>query len=79
MKPEEMAWAVDGQFYHELSEEQVGAETWSQAVHHGHFILLNVAIGGAFPDAVRNGKTPIPETVPGKPMLVDWVAVYHSK
>jgi hypothetical protein len=27
-----------------------------------------------FPDGIRKSRTPIPETVPGKPMLGDWVA-----
>ena len=77
-KPEKIAWTVDGQYYQTVKEHDVGTETWSQAVHHGHFLLLNVAIGGMFPDGIRKSRTPIPETVPGKPMLVDWVAVYYS-
>jgi hypothetical protein len=43
--------------------------------HAGYFILLNVAMGGAFPDALA-GPTPTASTVSGVPMRVDYVAVY---
>jgi hypothetical protein len=40
------------------------------------FVILNVAIGGAFPNAFGGG--PVEATQPGVPMLVDYVAVYQS-
>ncbi|MEU4608626.1 glycoside hydrolase family 16 protein [Kribbella sp. NPDC023972] len=73
--PNQLRWYVDGQQYHSISQNQLPADTWSNMTSHaGYFILLNVAIGGAFPDAL-NGPTPRPETVPGHPMVVDYVAV----
>jgi hypothetical protein len=44
--------------------------------HAGYFLLLNVAMGGAFPNGVAGSATPTPATVPGRPMVVDYVAVY---
>ena len=44
--------------------------------HAGYFILLNVAMGGAFPNGVAGAGTPTGATVSGRPMLVDYVAVY---
>lgn len=76
--PETLAWSVDDVVFHTVGETEVGAETWAQAVHHGHFLLLNVAVRGAFPDAEKGGKTPTAETVPGMAMFADWVAVYNS-
>ncbi|MFI7676829.1 carbohydrate-binding protein [Actinophytocola sp. NPDC049390] len=70
-------WYVDGQQYHSVSQSQIGADTWNQMTSHaGYFILLNLAIGGAFPDGVAGFRTPTAETVPGRPMVVDYVAVW---
>jgi beta-glucanase (GH16 family) len=75
ISPNQLRWYVDGQQYHSISQGQLPADTWSNMTSHaGYFVLLNVAIGGAFPDAL-NGPTPRPETVPGHPMIVDYVAV----
>ncbi len=75
ISPNQLRWYVDGQQFHSISQGQLPADTWSNMTSHaGYFILLNVAIGGAFPDAL-NGPTPRPETVPGHPMVVDYVAV----
>ncbi|MFI7061175.1 glycoside hydrolase family 16 protein [Kribbella sp. NPDC050124] len=74
--PNQLRWYVDGQQFHAVSQGQLPADTWTNMTSHaGYFILLNVAIGGAFPDAL-NGPTPRPETVPGHPMVVDYVAVW---
>jgi len=75
ISPNQLRWYVDGQQFHSVSQGQLPADTWNNMTSHaGYFILLNVAIGGAFPDAL-NGPTPRPETVPGVPMVVDYVAV----
>ncbi|MGP3952431.1 glycoside hydrolase family 16 protein [Streptomyces sp. 7N604] len=74
--PNVLRWYVDDQLFHSVDQNRVGAEAWANMTDHaGYFILLNVAIGGAFPDALA-GKTPTPDTVPGRPMLVDYVAVW---
>ncbi|GAA3123186.1 beta-glucanase (GH16 family) [Kribbella aluminosa] len=73
--PNQLRWYVDGQQFHSLSKSQFPADTWSNMTSHaGYFVLLNLAIGGAFPDAL-NGPTPRASTVPDKPMVVDYVAV----
>ncbi len=43
--------------------------------HEGYFILLNLAMGGSFPNGVAGSSTPTGGTVSGVPMLVDYVAV----
>ncbi|MER5887621.1 glycoside hydrolase family 16 protein [Streptomyces sp. NPDC001941] len=74
--PNELRWYVDGQLFHRVDENRVGASAWADMTSHaGYFVLLNVAIGGAFPDAL-GGPTPTAATVPGRPMLVDYVAVW---
>jgi beta-glucanase (GH16 family) len=75
VSPNQLRWYVDGQQFHSISQGQLPADTWSNMTSHaGYFILLNVAIGGAFPDAL-NGPTPRASTVPDRPMIVDYVAV----
>ncbi|KAL6704380.1 hypothetical protein ACN47E_008232 [Coniothyrium glycines] len=76
--PEKLTWSVDGKSYHNVTENDLGASTWADTVHKGHFILLNVAMGGSFPNGVRGSPTPTSDTVSGVPMYVDWVAVYNS-
>ena len=77
ISPNELRWYVDGQQFHRVTQTQVGATAWDQMTSHmGYFIILNVAIGGAFPNGVAGRGTPVPETVPGRPMVVDYVAVW---
>lgn len=78
VSPETLTWFVDGTQYQQVTQSQVGASTWAAACQDGHFILLNVAMGGSFPDAVYGSATPTANTASGKSMLVDWVAVYNS-
>lgn len=77
VSPNVLRWYVDGQLYHSVDENRVGAEAWNNMTSHaGYFILLNVAMGGAFPNGVAGRSTPVAETVPGRPMLVDYVVVW---
>ena len=46
---------------------------WSRATAHGFFVILNVAVGGAFPAALGGGPTAA--TASGRSMFVDYVAV----
>ncbi|WP_068928538.1 glycoside hydrolase family 16 protein [Planobispora rosea] len=76
--PNQLRWYVDGQLFHSLSQSRFDATTWNNMTgHQGYFLLLNVAMGGAFPNAL-GGQTPTAATVPGRPMLVDYVAVWQS-
>jgi len=76
VRPERIAWYLDGVNIHNVRANQVPASTWNDAVHHGFFIILNVAIGGDFPAAFGGGPTAA--TRSGVPMLVDYVAVWTS-
>jgi hypothetical protein len=79
VNPEQLRWYVDGVQYHSVSQSQVDATTWSNMTsHNGYFILLNVSIGGAFPDAIAGATTPTSSTTSGAPMVVDYVAVWNS-
>ncbi|WP_230393929.1 carbohydrate-binding protein [Plantactinospora alkalitolerans] len=76
VSPQQLRWYVDGQHYHTVTQAQVGSY-WSQMTSHaGYFLLLNVAMGGSFPNGVAGGTTPTATTVSGRSMLVDYVAVW---
>ncbi|MEU1403035.1 glycoside hydrolase family 16 protein [Streptomyces sp. NPDC005728] len=74
--PEEMRFYLDGVNFHTVRANQVDATTWANATNHGYFLILNVAMGGGFPDAFGGG--PDAGTDPGHPLVVDYVQVLRS-
>ncbi|WP_128434383.1 glycoside hydrolase family 16 protein [Streptomyces cyaneus] len=76
VSPETIRFYVDGTQFHSVNASQVDATTWSNATNHGFFIILNVAMGGAFPDAFGGGLDA--DTQPGNPMVVDYVQVLSA-
>jgi hypothetical protein len=75
---ESMTWYLNGTAYFTATESQVGTATWQAAVDHGFFLILNNAIGGAFPNGVCNCTTPTSSTSSGAAMSVSDVAVYTT-
>ena len=71
VSPQELRWYVDAQQYHVVTADDVDAATWTNATDHGFFILLNVAMGGAW------AGNPITATASGGTMKVDYVRVYQ--
>ncbi|MGW0840463.1 glycoside hydrolase family 16 protein [Streptomyces sp. NPDC002787] len=74
--PETIRFFVDGTRFHSVNASQVDATTWNNATNHGFFIILNVAMGGAFPDAFGGGLDG--DTRSGVPMVVDYVQVLSA-
>jgi hypothetical protein len=76
--PEQLRWYVDRKPYAHLSQNQLPPVTWNEITGQGgYFLLLNVALGGGFSYAMAGGiPTPVAATVPGHPMVVDYVAVW---
>ncbi|MEU9207032.1 glycoside hydrolase family 16 protein [Streptomyces sp. NPDC048415] len=74
--PEEIRFYLDGVNFHTVKANQVDATTWANATNHGYFVILNVAMGGGFPDAFGGG--PDSGTEPGHPLVVDYVQVLQS-
>jgi hypothetical protein len=75
---ESITWYLNGTAYYTATESQVGTATWQAAVDHGFFLILNNAIGGAFPNGVCNCTTPTSSTSSGAAMSVSDVAVYTT-
>jgi len=76
VSPEVIRWYLDGVQFWQVSASSMDATTWNNAVHHGFFVIFDVAMGGGFPAAFGGGPTS--STASGVPMLVDYVRVYTS-
>ncbi len=74
---ESVSWYIDGHNYFTVHESQVGA-AWTQAIDHGFSIILDIAMGGGFPDVRCHCTSPVPGTTPGAPMGVGYVSVYTN-
>jgi beta-glucanase (GH16 family) len=72
--PEQIRWYLDGALIFTVNATSVDSGTWADATHHGFFVLLDLAIGGGFPAAFGGGPTA--STMPGVPLLVDYVRVF---
>jgi len=75
---ESITWYLNGTAYETVTEAQVGATDWAAAVDHGFFIILNNAVGGAFPNAICGCTSPSSSTTSGASMSVGYVAVYET-
>jgi hypothetical protein len=75
---ESITYYLNGNAYYTVSESQVGASTWAAAVDHGFFIILDLAMGGAYPNAICNCTSPSSSTTSGATMSVGYVAVYQT-
>ncbi|KAK2024772.1 beta-glucanase [Colletotrichum zoysiae] len=76
--PESVNWYLDDVLYWTVKETDLPAGIWTQTAHVPYFLVLNLAIGGSFPDKVYGSTTPIADTVSGGVFGAEWVAVYHT-
>lgn len=74
-KDEKLLWFLNGELVHNVTGAQINnLTTWQKLAHEGHFLLLNVAMGGNWPGPPNN------QTVAGEQvaMEVDYVGVWNS-
>jgi beta-glucanase (GH16 family) len=76
-KAESLQYLVDGQPQITFTEAQVGA-AWKAAIDHGFFMLLDLAMGGSYPDGNCHCTTPTASTTSGGAMKVAYVAAYEQ-
>jgi beta-glucanase (GH16 family) len=74
---EHIYWYLDGREFFSMNESQVSTQAWTQAIDHGFSIILDLALGGAYPDALCGCTTPTAQTTPGGTMSVRYVGVYQ--
>ncbi|MBX7496323.1 family 16 glycosylhydrolase [Qipengyuania sp. 6B39] len=76
---EEIRFYLDSSLVHTIRASDVDPTTWSRAMDHSFFILLDLYIGGDFPNALCNCSTPSrTATVSGGMLKIDYVAVYNK-
>lgn len=74
-KKETLSWYLDGEKTFEISGSRFNdSATWESIAHKGHFLLLNVAVGGNWPGQ-PNSTTVSGEAVQ---MEVDYIRVWNS-
>jgi ricin-type beta-trefoil lectin protein len=75
---ESVTFYLDGSQYFSVSESQVGTSTWQAAFDHNLSIILDLAMGGGFPNGVCGCNTPTSSTTSGGTMSVAYVAAYST-
>jgi beta-glucanase (GH16 family) len=75
---EQVRWYLDGHDYFSVSEPTVGAAAWTEAIDHGFSIILDLALGGGFPNVKCQCTSPVSGTTSGAAMGVGYVSVYSN-
>jgi ricin-type beta-trefoil lectin protein len=75
---ESVTFYLDGSQYFSASESAVGTATWQAAFDHNLSIILDLAMGGGFPNGVCGCTTPTGSTASGGTMSVAYVAAYST-
>jgi len=78
-RSESLQFSVDNTVTQTVTESSVGTSAWQAAIDHGFYLILNLAIGGTWPDADCGCTAPTAATTPGAAMSVGYVAVYEYK
>jgi beta-glucanase (GH16 family) len=75
---ESITFYLDGNEYFSVSESQVGTSTWQAAFDHNLSIILDLAMGGSYPNGQCGCTTPTGSTASGGTMSVQYVAAYET-
>jgi beta-glucanase (GH16 family) len=75
---QQVRWYLDGRQFFSVSEPRVGAAAWQSALSHGFTIILDLAMGGFYPDAICHCTAPTTATASGGSMSVQYVTVYRA-
>jgi hypothetical protein len=75
---ESITFYLDGNEYFSVSESQVGTSTWQAAFDHNMSIILDLAMGGGYPNGQCGCTTPTSSTASGGTMSVAYVAAYTT-
>jgi hypothetical protein len=75
---ESITFYLDGAAYFTVNESQIGTSTWQAAFDHNLSIILDLAMGGGYPNGVCGCTTPTSATTSGGTMSVAYVAAYST-
>ena len=75
---ESITFYLDGTAYFTATEAQIGTSTWEAAFDHNMSIILDLAMGGGYPNGVCGCTSPTSATTSGGTMSVAYVAAYST-
>ena len=75
---ESITFYLDGSAYFTVTEGQVGTSTWQEAFDSSMNIILDLAMGGGYPNGVCGCTSPTGSTSSGGTMSVAYVAAYST-
>ncbi|MBR7826737.1 ricin-type beta-trefoil lectin domain protein [Actinospica sp. MGRD01-02] len=75
---ESITFYLDGNAYFTVNESQIGTSTWQAAFDHNMSIILDLAMGGGYPNGVCGCTSPTSSTASGGTMSVAYVAAYST-
>ena len=75
---EQIRYSIDGHQVWVVQESDVGASTWQAAIDHGFAIVVDLAIGGSFPNAVCGCTSPSAATSSGGTLSIGALSVQTS-
>ena len=75
---EYLEFVMDGTVESTITEASVGTTAWQDAIDHGFFFILDLAMGGNYPDGEYGSTTPTTATTSGASMSVAYVAAYEE-
>ena len=75
---ESITFYLDGTSYFTATEAQIGTSTWQAAFDHNMSIILDLAMGGGYPNGVCGCTSPTSATTSGGTMSVAYVAAYST-
>ena len=75
---ESLQFLMDGKVEKTVTEAEVGTADWKAAIDHGFYILLDLAMGGKYPDSDCSCTGPTSSTTSGGQLKVAYVAVYEQ-
>ena len=75
---ESITFYLDGASYFTVTEAQIGTSTWQAAFDHNLSIILDLAMGGSYPDSACGCTAPGGSTASGGTMQVDYVQAYTT-
>ena len=74
---EQIRWYLNNHEFFSVSERNIGAAMWTEAVDHGFVIILDLAMGGQYPEDKCGCTAPNDQTSSGGTMSVRDLAVYQ--
>lgn len=72
---EEISWYLDGREFYSIDESQIGDSLWNSVLSRPFSIILEVGIGGVYPNSRCGCTSPLSQTSPGASMRVQYVTV----